>query len=48
MRFSGKAEVLEEVFADPNVELISFREKVQHIVYAEWNLRYTKKLNRFI
>lgn len=48
MRFSGMAEALEEVFADPNAELLPFREKIQRIVDAEWNLRYTKKLNRFI
>ena len=48
MRFSGMAEALEEVFADPNAELLSFREKIQRIVDAEWSLRYTKKLNRFI
>lgn len=48
MRFSGMAEALEEVLADPNAELFPFREKIQRIVDAEWNLRYTKKLNRFI
>lgn len=48
MRFSGMAEALEEVLADPNAELLPFREKIQRIVDAEWNLRYTKKLNRFI
>lgn len=48
MRFSGMAEALESVFADPNSDLLPFREKVQRIVDAEWNLRYTKKLNRFI
>mgnify|MGYP002507938957 FL=1 len=48
MRFSGMAEALEEVFVDPNAELLPFREKIQRIVDAEWNLRYTKKLNRFI
>lgn len=42
------AEALEEVFADPNAELLPFREKIQRIVDAEWNLRYSKKLNRFI
>ena len=46
MRFSGMAEALEEVLADPNAELFPFREKIQRIVDAEWNLRYTKKLNR--
>lgn len=48
MRFSGMAEALEEVLADPNAELLPFREKIQRIVDAEWNLRYTKKLNCFI
>ena len=32
MRFSGMAEALEEVFADPNAELLPFREKIQRIV----------------
>lgn len=48
MRFSGMAEALEEVLADPNAELLPFREKIQRIVDAEWDLRYSKKLNRFI
>ena len=48
MRFSGMAEAVEEVFADPNAELLPFREKIQRIVDAELNLRYSKKLNRFI
>lgn len=48
MRFSGMAEALEEVLTDPNVELLPFREKIQRIVDAEWDLRYSKKLNRFI
>lgn len=28
MRFSGMAEDLEEVFADPNAELLPFRDKI--------------------
>ena len=48
MRFSGMAEALEEVFNNPNADLLPFREKIQFIVDAEWNLRYSKKLNRFI
>ena len=48
MRFSGMAKSLEEIFSDPNSDLISFREKVCQLVDAEWNLRYTTKLNRFI
>ena len=48
MRFSGMAAELEKVFSDPNADLIPFDDKIQRIVDAEWNLRYTKKLNRFI
>lgn len=48
MRFSGMALALEELFADPNADLLPFREKVGRLVEAEWELRYTKKLNRFI
>ena len=48
MRFSGMAEELEAVLADPNSELLSFRERITKIIDAEWDLRYNKKLNRFI
>lgn len=48
MRFSGMADALEKLFTDPNSDFLSFREKVGRIVDAEWDLRYTKKLNRFI
>ena len=48
MRFSGMAEALEELLWDPNSDLIPFREKVGRLVDAEWDLRYNKKLNRFI
>lgn len=48
MRFSGMAEALEDLLANPNADLIPFREKVQRLVDAEWTLRYNKKLNRFI
>ena len=48
MRFSGMAAELEKVFSDPNADLISFNDKIQRIVDAEWDLRYTKKLNRFV
>ncbi len=48
MRFSGMAAELESVFADPNTDLVPFKDKIQRIVDAEWDLRYTKKLNRFI
>ena len=48
MRFSGMAAALEEVLADPNTDLLPFRDKIRTIIDAEWNLRYSKKLNRFI
>ena len=48
MRFSGMAEALEEVFRNPNADLLPFREIINKIVDAEWDLRYTKKLNRFL
>jgi len=48
MRFSGMATELEKVFSDPNADLISFDDKIKRIVDAEWDLRYTKKLNRFV
>lgn len=48
MRFSGMAGALEEVLTDPNADLVPFRDKIRKIVDAEWDLRYTKKLNRFI
>lgn len=48
MRFSGMAEALEGLFTDPNSDFLSFREKVERLVDAEWDMRYTKKLNRFI
>ena len=47
MRFSGMAEALEALLRDPNADLIPFREKVGRLVDAEWDLRYSKKLNRF-
>lgn len=48
MRFSGMAEALEAVLTNPNSELMTFRERITAIIDAEWNLRYNKKLNRFI
>lgn len=48
MRFSGMASELEDVLSDPNVDLLPVRECLQRIVDAEWNLRYSKKLNRYI
>lgn len=42
------AEALEELLLNPNADLLPFRQKVQKLVDAEWDLRYNKKLNRFI
>ncbi len=48
MRFSGMSKELEEILEDPNADLIPFREKISRLVDAEWEQRYTKKLNRYI
>lgn len=48
MRFSGMAQALEELFANPNADLLPFREKVCRLVEAEQELRYTKKPNWLI
>ena len=48
MRFSGMASELEAVLSDPNVDLLPVRECLRRIVDAEWDLRYTKKLNKYI
>lgn len=48
MRFSGMAKALEELLSDPNSDLLPFREKVSRLVDAEWELRYNKKLNRYL
>ena len=48
MRFSGMASELEAVLSDPNVDLLPVRECIRRIVDAEWNLRYSKKLNKYI
>lgn len=48
MRFSGMASELETVLSDPNVDMIPVRECIRRIIDAEWDLRYSKKLNKFI
>lgn len=48
MRFSGMAAELEQVLSDPNSELLPSKEIIRRIIDAEWQLRYTKKLNRYI
>lgn len=48
MHFSGMAAELECVLANPNVDLMHTRDVLHRIVDAEWNLRYSKKLNKYI
>ena len=48
MRFSGMASELETVLSDPNVDLLPVRECLRRIVDAVWDLRYTKRLNKYI
>lgn len=48
MRFSDMAEKLEQILSNPNFELFHTREVIEQIIDAEWELRYSKKLNRFI
>lgn len=48
MHLSAMANSLEEVFGNPNSDLLPFKDKIQHIVESEWEQRYSKKLNRFI
>lgn len=48
MKLSGMADELERQNNDPNHDLVSFDERLNGIINAEWNLRYNKKLNRFI
>ena len=47
MKLSGMADELGQN-NDPNHDLVSFDERLNGIINAEWNLRYNKKLNRFI
>lgn len=48
MRFSGMSKELETLLSDPNVDLIPPREAIRRIIDAEWDARYTKKLNKYI
>ena len=48
MRLSGMAEAMEAQLQDANSNLKSFSERIYEIVNAEWELRYSKKYNRFL
>ena len=48
MKMSGMADSLEKQINDPNNDLRSFDDRVSEIITAEWDLRYSKKFNRFL
>lgn len=48
MKLSEMANCLMEQSDDPNFELLTFNERFEKIVNAEWDTRYNKKLNRYI
>lgn len=48
MRLSGMADELEQQLQNPNADLLSFSERIEKVVSAEWNLRFNKKFNRFL
>lgn len=48
MRFSGMAKELETLLSNPNIDLVPTRDAITRIIEAEWEARYTKKLNKYI
>lgn len=48
MKLSGMAQELQKQMEDPNIDLLPFEERIERIIAGEWNLRYNKKLNRFL
>lgn len=48
MRLSAMAETLEAQLADPNSNLRSFDDRIFEVINAEWDIRYSKKYNRFL
>lgn len=48
MKFSGMAEEFRCQNEDPNIESITFEERFNLLVTAEWNLRYNKKFDRYL
>lgn len=48
MKLSGMADELEKQEDDPNHDLIPFQDRLSKVINAEWNIRYNKKLMRFI
>ena len=48
MKMSGMAEAFEKQLANPNSSLRSFDERISEIITAEWDMRYSKKFNRYL
>lgn len=48
MKLSSMADTLELQLADPNSGLKTFDERIEEVITAEWNTRYSKKFNRYL
>ena len=48
MKFSAMAEELRLQYEDPNVDLLSFEDRIKRLVEAEWQMRYDKKFTRLL
>ena len=48
MKLSGMADALEKQIKDPNNDLRSASDRITEIITAEWDLRYSKKFNRYL
>ncbi|MBR3350858.1 MAG: IS21-like element helper ATPase IstB [Erysipelotrichaceae bacterium] len=48
MKLSGMAEAIERQSGNPNIDLVSFEERIADIINSEWDMRYTKKFNRYL
>lgn len=48
MKLSGMADELEHQYTTPNADLNSFNDRIENIINHEWELRFNKKLTRFL
>lgn len=48
MKMSSMADALEAQLSNPNSDLRSFDDRLAEIVSAEWDMRYSKKFNRYL
>lgn len=48
LKMSGMADAFEKQLQDPNADLSTFMERFAEIVDHEWQIRYDKKLNRYL